>query len=49
MEMRQGCEEVRDLGNGAEEWQGWLDLFKEEWINVAQKYGNQGKMIKWKT
>ena len=29
MEVRQRCEEVQDLGNGAEEWRGWLDLFKE--------------------
>ena len=43
MEVQQGCEQVQDLGNGAEEWQGWLDLFKERWSNVAQKYGNLGQ------
>jgi len=26
--------------DGAEERLGWLDLFKEEWSNIAQKYGN---------
>jgi len=31
------------LGNGAEEWQGWWDLFKKKWSNVAQEYGELGQ------
>ena len=30
MKVRQGCEEVQDLVDGAKEWRGWLDLFKGE-------------------
>ena len=43
MEVRQGFDEVQDLGNGAEKWRGWLDLFKERKSNVAQQYGNLGQ------
>lgn len=44
MEVRQGCEEVQDLVDGAEEWRGWLDLFKEGRNDVAQQDENQGKV-----
>ena len=44
METGQGCEEVQDLVDRALESRRWLDLFKEERSNVAQKLGLSEQM-----
>ena len=44
MEVGQGCEEVQDLVDGAEERGRWLYLFKEERSNFTQKLGLGGQM-----
>ena len=43
MEVREGCEDVRDLVNEAEEWLRRLGWFKDKRSIVAQQYGNLGQ------